>query len=72
MTICFRYNTDENYTLYYNDYVKLYRDVIYKIIQKEDPHRPFIASSPANSKESMAEGWVAKMPWDEHYGDSMW
>lgn len=63
------YNTDENYTLYYNDYLKLYRDVIYKVVQKEDPRRPFIASSPANSKESMAEGWVAKMPWDEHYGD---
>jgi hypothetical protein len=45
LTICFRYNTDENYTLYYNDYVKLYRDVIYKIIQKEDPRRPFIAIS---------------------------
>lgn len=63
------YNTDVNFTLYYNDYVKLYRDVVYKVVQKEDPGRPFIASSPGNSQESMAEGWVAKMPWDEHYGD---
>ncbi|XP_076092568.1 beta-mannosidase-like isoform X1 [Mytilus galloprovincialis] len=63
------YNTDVNFTLYYNDYIKLYKDVIYKVVQKEDPNRPFIASSPANGKESMAEGWVAKMPWDEHYGD---
>ena len=67
-----RYNTDVNFTLYYNDYVALYHDTIQPIVESEDSTHPFIMSSPSNGLESLQEGYVAKQPWSELYGDSMY
>ncbi|XP_061599990.1 beta-mannosidase [Cololabis saira] len=54
---------------YERDYVKLYVNNIRTIVQEEDPSRPFLVSSPTNGAESEQEGWVAKNPYDPHYGD---
>lgn len=35
-----------------------------------DGTRPFIASSPTNGKETIKEHWLAKDPYDNHYGDT--
>ena len=70
--LCCRYNTDVNFTLYYNDYVALYHDTIQPIVESEDSTHPFIMSSPSNGLESLQEGYVAKEPWSELYGDSMY
>ena len=61
-----------NFTLYYGDYVRLYSHTIAVAVAQEDPNRPFIMSSPSNGKESDMEGFVAKEPWSELYGDSMY
>ncbi|XP_065941841.1 beta-mannosidase isoform X3 [Magallana gigas] len=63
------YNTDVNFTLYYKDYVTLYHDTIQPIVQSEDLTHPFIMSSPSNGIESLQQGFVAKEPWSELYGD---
>lgn len=63
------YGTDINFTRYKNDYLKLYKDTVYSIVQQEDTSRPFLASSPSNGVESEQEGWVAKDPGDTHFGD---
>ncbi|KAL4228617.1 hypothetical protein ACF0H5_011667 [Mactra antiquata] len=63
------YGTDVNFTRYKNDYLKLYKDTIYSVVQEEDTSRPFIASSPSNGIETIEEGWVAKQPYSTLYGD---
>ncbi|KAF3845161.1 hypothetical protein F7725_008324 [Dissostichus mawsoni] len=55
---------------YLTDYVKLYVDNIRGIVQEEDQSRPFLVSSPTNGFESEQEGFVAKNPYDAHYGDT--
>ncbi|EPY78481.1 beta-mannosidase-like protein [Camelus ferus] len=54
---------------YINDYVTLYVKNIRKVVLKGDQTRPFITSSPTNGAQSVAEGWVAKNPYDTHFGD---
>uniref|UniRef100_A0A8C6XH48 Beta-mannosidase n=1 Tax=Naja naja TaxID=35670 RepID=A0A8C6XH48_NAJNA len=56
--------------LYFKDYVTLYVDNIREIVFAEDQSRPFIASSPTNGLESIKEGWLARNPYDTHYGDT--
>ncbi|BFZ22342.1 hypothetical protein BsWGS_25381 [Bradybaena similaris] len=63
------FGTSRNYSLYYNDYVELYVKVIKVIVQSEDPTRDYLTSSPSNGKESEQEGYVAKNPASEFYGD---
>ncbi|XP_062903035.1 beta-mannosidase isoform X1 [Mobula hypostoma] len=58
-----------NMALYLNDYVQLYVDTIRETVLKEDRNRPYITSSPTNGEESVQEHWVAKNPYDDHYGD---
>ncbi|XP_067903276.1 beta-mannosidase isoform X1 [Heterodontus francisci] len=58
-----------NATLYLSDYVQLYVNNIREIVLEEDRSRPYIASSPTNGEESIQEKWVAKNPYDVHYGD---
>ncbi|XP_063039646.1 beta-mannosidase [Engraulis encrasicolus] len=55
---------------YVKDYVTLYVENIRNIVQKEDPTRPFLVSSPTNGLESEKEGYVASNPYDPHYGDT--
>ncbi|XP_078487709.1 beta-mannosidase [Ciona intestinalis] len=63
------YNTSDNFDRYKKDYVALYADTILPIVNKLDPSRPFLTSSPTNGKESTEEGYVAKDPYSVHYGD---
>ncbi|XP_052427782.1 beta-mannosidase [Carassius gibelio] len=56
--------------LYVKDYVSLYVENIRDIVLQEDSTRPFLVSSPTNGVESEKEGWVAKDPYDPHYGDT--
>uniref|UniRef100_A0A3Q2PBK5 Beta-mannosidase n=1 Tax=Fundulus heteroclitus TaxID=8078 RepID=A0A3Q2PBK5_FUNHE len=55
--------------VYIKDYVTLYVNNIRRIVQEEDPSRPFLVSSPTNGAESEQEGWVAANPYDPRYGD---
>ncbi|KAL2099255.1 hypothetical protein ACEWY4_005735 [Coilia grayii] len=55
---------------YVKDYVTLYVENIRNIVQKEDASRPFLVSSPTNGVESEKEGFVARNPYDPHYGDT--
>lgn len=65
-----RYGTVLNFELYRRDYIILYVDTVRAIVQKEDTSRPFVVSSPSNGKESEEEGYIAKNPYDDLYGDS--
>uniref|UniRef100_A0A673J3J8 Beta-mannosidase n=1 Tax=Sinocyclocheilus rhinocerous TaxID=307959 RepID=A0A673J3J8_9TELE len=56
--------------LYVKDYVNLYVENIRDIVLQEDSTRPFLVSSPTNGVESEKEGWVAKDPYDPHFGDT--
>ncbi|KAM3937159.1 beta-mannosidase [Leptodactylus fuscus] len=55
--------------VYVKDYLTLYIKTIREIVLEMDVTRPFIASSPTNGKESIEENWLAKDPYDNHYGD---
>uniref|UniRef100_H2YWC6 Uncharacterized protein n=1 Tax=Ciona savignyi TaxID=51511 RepID=H2YWC6_CIOSA len=63
------YNTSSHFARYKTDYVALYADTIMPIVQKLDPSRPFLTSSPTNGVESAKEGYVAKNPYSDYYGD---
>ncbi|XP_040607685.1 beta-mannosidase isoform X2 [Mesocricetus auratus] len=54
---------------YTEDYVTLYVKNIREIVLQEDKSRPFIASSPTNGVQTVAEGWVSENPYSNHYGD---
>ena len=60
----------KNYTLYYLDYIKLYVTTIMSIVNTENPDRVYLTSSPSDGKETVREGYVAKDPGSELYGDS--
>ncbi|XP_039268970.2 beta-mannosidase-like [Styela clava] len=63
------YNTTEHFSRYKKDYIALYVDTIQKLVSSMDSSRPFLTSSPTNGEESKTEGWVAKNPYNVHYGD---
>jgi len=63
------YGTSKNFTLYYEDYVKLYVKTIREIVLDLDSSRPFVTSSPSNGIHSEINGWVAENPADPLYGD---
>ena len=39
------------------------------MVERVDPGRPYLTSSPTNGVESEREGWVARNPYDVNYGD---
>lgn len=63
------YGTQTNFTLYKNDYVKLYVDTISPIVKQNDKSRSYIVSSPSNGIKSEQEGYIGKDPYDPLYGD---
>lgn len=63
------YDTVLNFTLYKNDYVKLYVETIKNLVLKYDDTREYLTSSPTNGIESEEEGYVAKDPGSNFYGD---
>ena len=65
-----RYGTAGNFDLYREDYILLYVDTIREIVKSEDPSRPFVVSSPSNGRASEDEGYIARNPYSELYGDS--
>ncbi|XP_041374637.1 beta-mannosidase-like [Gigantopelta aegis] len=64
------YSSKPNYTRYYDDYIKLYIDTVRPIVLSEDCTREFLSSSPSDGVETQRQGWVAKDPGDELYGDT--
>ncbi|CAH1246435.1 MANBA [Branchiostoma lanceolatum] len=62
-------NTTQLHTLYREDYVNLYVNVTMATVWSLDKSRPNITSSPSNGKQTEKENWVAKNPYDNHYGD---
>ncbi|KAM4807728.1 beta-mannosidase [Rhinophrynus dorsalis] len=55
--------------VYVRDYLTLYIKTIREIVLEMDKTRPFISSSPTNGQETIQEHWLAKNPYDNHYGD---
>jgi hypothetical protein len=65
------YSTGRNYTLFNDDYVKLYVTTVKDEIQKIDRWRDVLVSSPSNGNfEGERDNWIAHNPQDTHYGDS--
>lgn len=64
-----RYGTASNFSLFKSDYIKLYADTIKPIINHLDKTRTYVTSSPSNGLETEREGYVAKNPYDNKYGD---
>lgn len=64
-----RYGTESKFDTYKADYIKLYVDTIKRIVNEEDPSRPFTVSSPSNGKKSEEEGYVSSNPGNPEYGD---
>ena len=66
------YGTNNDKTLYFNDYRTLYIDVIRATVLESElfpQTRPFISSSPTNGLESEEENWIATNPYDLRFGD---
>ncbi|EFX88257.1 hypothetical protein DAPPUDRAFT_311672 [Daphnia pulex] len=63
------YGTESKFETYKADYIKLYVDTIKRILNEEDPSRPFTVSSPSNGKKSEEEGYVSLNPGNPEYGD---
>ena len=68
MATC-RFGITDDFKRYHDDYVKLYVTTIKPIVNMEDPTRTYLSSSPSDGKETEKEGWVAKDPGSEYYGD---
>lgn len=63
------YGTQTNFTLYKNDYVKLYVDTIRPVVRRNDKTRSYVVSSPSNGIKSELEGYIGNDPYDPLYGD---
>lgn len=55
--------------IYKRDYIKLYVEMIGKIVSKEDQWRPYLTSSPSNGKQTVKEGYLSHQPQDNRFGD---
>ena len=64
------YGTSSDFERYKDDYTKLYIDTIRKVTKEQDDLTPFVTSSPSNGLESEDEEYIAKNPYDSHYGDT--
>ncbi|XP_075222154.1 beta-mannosidase-like [Lycorma delicatula] len=63
------YGTKPNFELYKSDYIKLYVNVIKKLVEENDFTRSYVVSSPSNGIESEMEGYIADDPYSPIYGD---
>lgn len=64
------YGTQDNFTKYQSEYIKLYVTIIKPIVEGLDPGRRYLVSSPSNGLESEKENYVAQNPYDPNYGDT--
>ncbi|XP_046834343.1 beta-mannosidase [Vespa crabro] len=55
--------------IYKNDYIKLYVNLIKKEVEKLDPTRPFVVSSPSNGLYTKEYNYVGQNPYSNLYGD---
>ena len=63
------YGTNANFDLYKRDYLKLYKEVIERVVQEENPGQVFALSSPSNGYKTSEVGGVNENPQDNFYGD---
>ncbi|KAG5896412.1 hypothetical protein JTB14_022495 [Gonioctena quinquepunctata] len=64
------YGTQSNFSVYKNDYVKLYIDTIKTEFERLTHKRGiFVSSSPSNGKQTEADGYVSSNPGNAFYGD---
>ncbi|CAL1548011.1 unnamed protein product [Lymnaea stagnalis] len=63
------FGTNDDFELYYIDYLVLYAKTIKLVIDKEDSTRDYLTSSPSNGDDTIREGYVAHDPGSEFYGD---
>ncbi|KAK7109883.1 beta-mannosidase-like [Littorina saxatilis] len=59
----------QNFTLYYEDYIKLYIDTVRAAVWSENPSRVYLVSSPSNGREEAMEGYAANNSESEFFGD---
>jgi len=67
------YGTNGDKQLYFDDYRRLYIDVIRSAYLNNELFpfmRPFISSSPSNGVETEEENWIAQNPYDLRFGDT--
>lgn len=55
--------------IYKDDYIKLYVNLIKKEVEKLDPTRPFVVSSPSNGLYTKEYNFTGKNPYSNLYGD---
>ena len=55
--------------VYEDDFIKLYVDVIKNEVEKLDPTRTYVVSSPGNGKYDDQTGYFSASPQDPYYGD---
>jgi len=63
------YGTDSNFQVYKEDYIKLYVETVKSEVEKIDPSRPFLLSSPSNGLVDPEEGYIAENPYSSLKGD---
>lgn len=63
------YGTGDNFGVYRNDFIKLYVDTVIRNVERLDPSRECLSSSPTNGKRTEEEGWVSEWPGNIRYGD---
>lgn len=64
------YSTQTNFSHYKEEYIKLYVDSIRPVVQKIDPTRTYVVSSPSNGVKSEEDGYIAENPGDSRFGDN--
>ncbi|KAH3704308.1 hypothetical protein DPMN_079364 [Dreissena polymorpha] len=57
---------------YIDDYLTLNVATIKRLLEAEDPGRPFMLSSPSNGAETVKQGGISDFPTSNLYGDSEW
>lgn len=65
----FRYGTNTNFSVYADDYVKLYVDTVKMAVLENDDTREYLTSSPTNGAKSDEENYIAENPYSAYYGD---
>jgi beta-mannosidase len=63
------YGTSGEFEKYKAEYIKLYVDTIRPIVESLDDNG-YAVSSPSNGLKSELDGYIAKNPYDPHYGDT--
>ena len=54
---------------YISDYRKLYVDHIKGFLEREDPHIPYVSSSPTNGLQTVKDDYTSKDPNQKKWGD---